>query len=81
VALDKSEGAVKQKLSLAMPEHRDADRFTTNKSHREASVLNQLWWKTKRSTNHRFDPARGETMISLYEHPTSVLGAEHNCCA
>ena len=36
VPLDKSEGVVKQKFSLAMPEHRDVCRFTTSKSHCES---------------------------------------------
>jgi hypothetical protein len=45
VALDKSEGAVKQKVSLAMPEHRDVYGFTTNKATVKASVLNQLGGK------------------------------------
>lgn len=34
VALDKSEGSVEQKLSLAMLGHRDVCRVTTKKSHR-----------------------------------------------
>ena len=55
-----------------MPEHQDVGRFTTKE--REASVLNHLVWKMNRSTNYRFDPARGETMIPLYEDPSSSLG-------
>ena len=36
VSLDKSEGAVKQKLPPAMPSHRDVGRVVTKKSHCEA---------------------------------------------
>jgi hypothetical protein len=33
VAIDKRKGYVKQKVSLSMPEHRDADQVMTKKTH------------------------------------------------
>ena len=78
--IDKSEGPVKQKLSLAMPEHRFVcHRTLTTEDTGKHLYLNHLSVEgfavvfACRSTNHRFGPTTA--MILLFEHPTSMLGA------
>src|SRR6478672_11978020 len=77
--LDKSEGPVKTNLSLAMRRHRDLGQRSRRRRLWKASVfLNHplvegFAFAFCRSTNHRFGPTA--TMILLFEHPTSMLGA------